>query len=30
MNLLAVKTDSIKKELGKYKIELKGLSMNDM
>lgn len=30
MNLLAVKADSIKKELGKYKIELKGLSMNDM
>ncbi|KAA6342447.1 hypothetical protein EZS27_009816 [termite gut metagenome] len=30
MNLLAVKADSIKKELEKYKIELKGLSMNDM
>ncbi|KAA6319629.1 hypothetical protein EZS27_030504, partial [termite gut metagenome] len=30
MNLLAVKAGSIKKELGKYKIGLKGLSMNDM
>ncbi|KAA6322178.1 hypothetical protein EZS27_028248, partial [termite gut metagenome] len=30
INLLAVKANSIKKELGKYKIELKGLSMNDM
>ncbi|KAA6312809.1 hypothetical protein EZS27_036317 [termite gut metagenome] len=30
MNLLAVKADSIKKELRKYKVELKGLSMNDM
>jgi AAA+ ATPase superfamily predicted ATPase len=30
MNLLAEKADSIKKELGKYKVELKGLSMNDM
>ncbi|KAA6346696.1 hypothetical protein EZS27_005780, partial [termite gut metagenome] len=30
MNLLAVKADGIKKELGKYRVELKGLSMNDM
>lgn len=30
MNLLQMKADSIKKELAKYKIELRGLSMNDM
>jgi AAA+ ATPase superfamily predicted ATPase len=29
-NLLQAKTDSIKKELSKYKYELKGLSMDDM
>ncbi|MDL2221040.1 ATP-binding protein [Parabacteroides sp. OttesenSCG-928-N08] len=30
MTLLQAKTDSIKKELVKYKVELRGLSMNDM
>lgn len=30
MNLLRMKADSIKKELSKYKVELRGLSMNDM
>jgi len=30
MTLLQSKADSIKKELTKYKLELKGLSMDDM
>lgn len=30
MNVLQAKVDSIKKELSKYKIDLKGFSMNDM
>ena len=30
MNLLQTKTDSIKKELSKYNVELKGFSMDDM
>ncbi|MCD7930209.1 MAG: DUF234 domain-containing protein, partial [Tannerellaceae bacterium] len=30
LNLLQAKADSIKKELAKYKVELRGLSMNDM
>lgn len=30
MTLLQAKADSIKKELAKYELELRGLSMNDM
>jgi|GEM_PF-5883176 len=30
MNLLQTKADSIKKELSKYKVEFRGLSINDM
>jgi hypothetical protein len=30
LSLLQTKADSIKKELAKYKVELRGLSLNDM
>ena len=30
LNLLQAKVDSIKKELSKYKVQLKGLSLEDM